>query len=237
MLPAESSVTPGISLLPRTRGPIPERNNRFPMRFACGNAPTGSGARELLIASLILFSMRDCLFRVEFLRAPRHYFRCKDRVVLIDCERMRIEMPSLVRRWPVKYADGFAVSIDFQNPASHRVRHVDKMIRRDKEAKWVTKFPLAKVATVQIENLDTRIFAVADVNQIAVDRNRVRKVELAGTAAFHSPAEEHVAVFIKLQHPRIAFAIGDENISFAIKRHVGRLIKMENIVARHSHSA
>src|SRR5437879_972376 len=47
MLPALSSVTPGISLLPRTRGPMPERNNKLPTRFACGNAPTGSGAREL----------------------------------------------------------------------------------------------------------------------------------------------------------------------------------------------
>src|SRR5713226_222070 len=47
MLPAESSVTPGISLLPRTRGPIPERKRKLPTRLACGNAPTGSGAREL----------------------------------------------------------------------------------------------------------------------------------------------------------------------------------------------
>src|SRR5438045_2864771 len=47
MLPVESSVTPGISLLPRTRGPMPERKRRLPTRFAWGNAPTGSGAREL----------------------------------------------------------------------------------------------------------------------------------------------------------------------------------------------
>src|SRR5437660_12847859 len=47
MLPAASSVTPGSSLLPRTRGPIPERNRKLPTRLACGNAPTGSGAREL----------------------------------------------------------------------------------------------------------------------------------------------------------------------------------------------
>src|SRR5438876_6180404 len=53
MLPDESSVTPGISLLPRTRGPMPEKNSKSPTRFACGNAPTGSGARELSIASLI----------------------------------------------------------------------------------------------------------------------------------------------------------------------------------------
>src|SRR5204862_6168220 len=53
MLPEESSVTPGMSLLPRTRGPIPERDNNSPTRFACGNAPTGSGARSLLKVSLM----------------------------------------------------------------------------------------------------------------------------------------------------------------------------------------
>src|SRR5205807_4367220 len=56
MLPAESSVTPGISLLPRTRGPIPERKRKLPTRFACGNAPTGSGARLLSNDSLIFLS-------------------------------------------------------------------------------------------------------------------------------------------------------------------------------------
>src|ERR1700676_1524696 len=54
MLPAASSVTPGISLLPRVRGPIPERNRKSPTRLACGNAPTGSGARELSKDLLIL---------------------------------------------------------------------------------------------------------------------------------------------------------------------------------------
>src|ERR1700682_2979254 len=54
MLPAASSVTPGISLLPRVRGPIPERNRKSPTRLACGNAPTGSGARELSNDLLIL---------------------------------------------------------------------------------------------------------------------------------------------------------------------------------------
>src|SRR5438876_12043362 len=56
MLPTESSVTPGISLLPRTRGPIPERKRKFPTRLACGHAPTGSGARLLSKVSLIFLT-------------------------------------------------------------------------------------------------------------------------------------------------------------------------------------
>jgi len=55
MLPEESSVTPGISLLPRTRGPMPDKNNNSPTRFAWGNAPTGSGARSLLKVSLMAY--------------------------------------------------------------------------------------------------------------------------------------------------------------------------------------
>jgi hypothetical protein len=34
---------------------MPERNRKLPTRFACGNAPTGSGARELSKDFLILF--------------------------------------------------------------------------------------------------------------------------------------------------------------------------------------
>src|SRR6185503_13141551 len=43
-LRSASRVTPGISLLPRTRGPIPERKRRLPTRLACGKAPSGAGA-------------------------------------------------------------------------------------------------------------------------------------------------------------------------------------------------
>src|ERR1700716_842669 len=59
MLPAGSSVTPGISLLPRVRGPIPDKNRKLPTRFACGNAPTGSGARELSKDSLMSQRMEE----------------------------------------------------------------------------------------------------------------------------------------------------------------------------------
>src|SRR6516165_6796416 len=44
-LPWASRVTPGMSLLPFTRGPIPERKRRFPTRRAWGKDPTGAAAR------------------------------------------------------------------------------------------------------------------------------------------------------------------------------------------------
>src|SRR5438034_2183944 len=64
MLPAESSVTPGISLLPRTRGPMPERKRKLPTRLACGNAPTGSGARELSNVSAMSHAIVGPLLRL-----------------------------------------------------------------------------------------------------------------------------------------------------------------------------
>src|SRR5207245_8213808 len=112
---------------------------------------------------------------------------------------MRVEMPPLVRRWSVQHAHGLAVAVDLQNPASDRVGHIDKMSRRDKEAKRVTDLPFAEVATVQVENLDARVFAVAHVNQVAINCDGVRKIELPRAAAFHSPAEEDVAEFVELQ--------------------------------------
>src|SRR5687767_6170823 len=46
MLPFSSSSTPGIFLVPRSRGPTPDKNNKLPTRRACGYNPTGSGALD-----------------------------------------------------------------------------------------------------------------------------------------------------------------------------------------------
>src|SRR5437773_3891098 len=73
MLPVESKLAPGISLRPRVRGPIPDRNRRSPIRFACGNAPTGSGARVLSNVSLIFFLMAGhccCCFFIGSSHVP-----------------------------------------------------------------------------------------------------------------------------------------------------------------------
>src|SRR5207249_12337118 len=89
------------------------------------------------------FFKRDGLFGDELLRAPRHHFRAENGMILIDCERMRIEMAAFVRRWPVQRAHNLAVAIDFQDPASDCVGHVDKMIGRDKETKRMAQLPFA----------------------------------------------------------------------------------------------
>ena len=65
----------------------------------------------------------------------------------------------------------------------------------------------------------------------------MRKIEFPRAAAFHSPTEEHVAKFVKLQHARIAFTISNVNISLAVEGDVGRLVKVQNIIAWCAHSA
>src|SRR5262249_17514961 len=104
---------------------------------------------------------------------------------------MWVEMPSFVRRWSLQRADDFSVMVNFQNLASNCVGHVDKMIRWNKEAEGVTDFPFAKVPALEIENLDAPILAVAHINQITIDGDRVWKIELARASAFHSPTADH----------------------------------------------
>src|SRR5215831_1962304 len=149
---------------------------------------------------------------------------------------MRVKMPPLVRRRSIQHAHDLTVPGNLQNSTSNCVGHVDKMIRCDKEAEGVTDFPFAKVPALEIENLDAPIFAVAYINLITIDCDGMRKIELPRTAAFHSPAEEHVAVFIELQHARISFAVRDVNVSVTVKGDVGRLVEVENIIAGCSHS-
>ena len=74
------------------------------------------------------------------------------------------------------------------------------MIGRNEEAEGVTEFPFTEVAAVQVENLNARVFAIAHVNQIAIDCYGVGKIELPWAAAFHSPTKQDVAVFVEFQH-------------------------------------
>jgi hypothetical protein len=46
-------------LVPRSRGPTPDKNNRFPTRRACGYKPTGSGAFDELIICFSSIIFRD----------------------------------------------------------------------------------------------------------------------------------------------------------------------------------
>src|SRR5262245_3821152 len=112
---------------------------------------------------------------------------------------MWIESAPLVRRRSLQGPNHFAVLVDLQNPSCQGVGHVDEMIARDKETERMAQSPFAQISSVQFENLDAPIFAIADVDKIVVNDDGVGKIELAGASPFHSPAEQHVAVLVKLE--------------------------------------
>src|SRR6266480_794701 len=93
MWPSASRVTPGISLLPRTRGPIPERKIRLPTRLACGNAPTASGARELSNVSAM-----SCTIVGQPLRLPirNHGKRCARPTILVEDEMRNLRLQAVI---------------------------------------------------------------------------------------------------------------------------------------------
>src|SRR5262249_15607778 len=153
-------------------------------------------------------------------------FGRKNRTLLIDCERMWVEMPSFVPRWSLQGADDFSVMANFQNLASDCVGHVDKMIRCDKEAEGVTDFPFAKVSALEIENLDAPFAGRANINKVTRDCDGVWRMDSPGGSPFHPQTADHIAEFIKFQYARIPLAVSDVNISFSIESHVGRLIKV-----------
>src|SRR5919197_1999959 len=99
------------------------------MDFACAKLPTGSDAGQVWNVVLILFRT---LFQAQFLCTPRQDFRCEYGTVFIDCDRMGVEMPPLIRCRPIERAEDLAVPVDLENSASDCIGHVDEMIRRDK---------------------------------------------------------------------------------------------------------
>lgn len=108
-------------------------------------------------------------FQTKLLSTPGHYFRRKNGIVFVDGNQVWIEMPAFVRarsRTPTTLPSRLIFKI---RPAMASDIYI--MVGRDEEAKRVAQFPFPEIAPVQVENLDARVFAVADVNQIVIDRD------------------------------------------------------------------
>ena len=76
------------------------------------------------------------------------------------------------------------------------------------------------------EDLYPAIAAVSDVDiALRVRRDRVRGIELAGPGAPGSHGGDESSVLVILHNPRIAIAIGDEDIAGCIPGHIGRPIE------------
>src|SRR5438552_9137521 len=105
----------------------------------------------------------------------------------------------------------FALRIDLQNAAGDRVGHVKGVVWSEHQAKGTSKFPLPQKPAIPVEDLDARILPIADIDQVAINHDRVGRIELSGAGALHSPAHQHIAVLVELEHPRIPVAISHEN--------------------------
>src|SRR5439155_13906801 len=81
--------------------------------------------------------------------------------------------------------------------------------------------------------LDALVFPIADVDVVlGIDSDRVRQVELAGLCATLAPGLDELPVLIEFRDPGVAIAIGDEDISDRVPRHIGRTIEIVTRDAR-----
>src|SRR5260370_17930480 len=110
----------------------------------------------------------------------------------------------------------FALRIDLQNAPGNSVGHIKGVVWGEHQAKWTPKFPLPQKPAIPVEDLDTRILPVADIDQVAINHDGVGGVELSRAGTLHSPAKQFIAVLVKLQHPRIPVTIGDVDVAVSV---------------------
>ena len=93
--------------------------------------------------------------------------------------------------------------------------------------------PGVDVAAVRLEPLDAQVAAIADPDRaVRGDRDRVRRVELAGRGAGHAPRPAVGAVRIEHDHPAIAVAIGHVDGAVGRDRDIGRPVERPLVRAR-----
>src|SRR5262249_5488863 len=113
------------------------------------------------------------------------------------------------------------------------ISHKDEVFRRDKEAVRVSKiFPFLDEMSGCVENLNSRIFPIADIDQVFIDCNRVGKIKLSGSGTLRSPCEQELTVLVEFEDPRIAVTVCDVNVSSAVECDIRGLIEMVSIISR-----
>src|SRR5262249_10188397 len=87
--------------------------------------------------------------------------------------------------------------------------------------------PLAKELAVRVEDLDTVILAVADVDgAFGIDGHGVGRVELAGALASLAPIKQVLAVGSDFDDARVAVAVGDiDGVTFGREGDIGRAVE------------
>src|SRR5438067_3043721 len=94
------------------------------------------------------------------------------------------------------------------------IGHKQCVIWGNKQAKWRKAAKSSDEFALLIEDLNAIIFAIADVKiSLGIQSHRVRRVEFSLASSFFPPGEEEFPALVEFHHPRIAIAVGDEEIS------------------------
>src|SRR5215469_7025709 len=87
--------------------------------------------------------------------------------------------------------------------------------------------PLREEPSLRIEHLNSRILPIPHVHQaLCVRSDGMWQAEFAFTRPLLPPLSNEVPVAVKLDDPRVSFAIGNVDFAGLSKRHVVRTIKM-----------
>src|SRR5438045_1779201 len=79
---------------------------------------------------------------------------------------------------------------------------------------------------IVIEDLEALVPTIAHVHiTLGVSRDRMRRVKLTWRRPSRSPGLEEPAILVEFRDPRVAIAIGYENVSGCVPGHVGRPIE------------
>ena len=98
---------------------------------------------------------------------------------------------------------------------AHRPRRADVIVDR-------------LLVQIVVEHDDALIAAIGDIDHpFRVNRDRVRRAELQGTVAARTNGLDEAAVLVELHDPRVAVAIGHEDVALRIEADVG--LSMERV--------
>src|SRR5206468_12251799 len=109
-------------------------------------------------------------------------------------------------------------------PGQARPRRRVAVDWRDAGRRWYINREHSEKVALGGENLNATVRPVAHIDVVvAIDGNRVWKIELPRSRAASAPGFHPIAILVVLRDAGIDVAIGDVDVPFRIPRHVGRL--------------
>src|SRR5208283_4150167 len=111
--------------------------------------------------------------------------------------------------------------------------------RRDADRRGSPRIQkLCLVSPLAVEDLNSPVSGVSDVHvALRIERDAVRRVELAWLYPSGTPGLDKLAVLVELGHPGVAVTIGHINVSSRVPCHVGGPLKNIALSSRARKSA